>query len=80
MAEPMTIELLDGQVIVTATGEVHGNDHVDTKELARRVSACINACQGISTTELEQGIVEQMRSALTKVIPMLEQRVHHDAA
>lgn len=44
----------------------------DDAEHARRVRACLHACQGISTIELERGIIAEMRGALDVVLPLLE--------
>lgn len=61
-----------GQVVVTPAGEILGSDTEESRELARRVKACINACDGISTAELEQGIIADMCRVLGQVVPLLE--------
>lgn len=61
-----------GQVVVTPSGEILGSDTEESRELARRVKACINACDGISTAELEQGIIADMCRVLGQVVPLLE--------
>ncbi|MDX1966144.1 MAG: hypothetical protein SFV23_03130 [Planctomycetaceae bacterium] len=61
-----------GQVVVTLAGEILGSDTEESRELARRVKACINACDGISTAELEQGIIADMCRVLGQVVPLLE--------
>ncbi len=67
--------LLRGQVIVTLNGDIHGEDTAESRELSRRIKVCINACDGISTEELEQGIVHDMCRVLTQVAPLLEAKV-----
>ena len=73
--EPMP-NIVPGQIVVTPTGEILGVDTVESRELARRIKACINACEGITTDELEQGIVHDMCRVLNQVAPLLEERVH----
>ena len=38
------------------------------------IHACVNACEGISTEELEQGIVKDMRRVLAEVAPILYEK------
>ena len=59
------------RVIVTADGELYGEDTPETRELARRVQACINACEGIPTEELEKGVIKDMRRFIELVSPLL---------
>ena len=68
--------LFPGELIITAHGEIHGESTPASIELARRVKACLNACDGISTEELEAGIVHDMARVLRQVAPLLEERVH----
>jgi len=58
--------------VVSTDGELHGEDTAENREIARRIRACVNACEGISTEELEQGIIQDMRSALANVMPLLQ--------
>ncbi len=58
--------------LLTTENELYGEDTEENRELVRRVHACVNACQGISTEELEQGIIADMRRVLAEVIPVLE--------
>ena len=44
----------------------------ENAEHARRVRACLHACQGIETKELERGIIAEMRRALDTVLPLLQ--------
>lgn len=60
--------------VVTSQGELLGEDTPHNRELSRRVRACVNACAGISTEELEQGIVADMCRVLNDVVPVLEQQ------
>lgn len=41
-------------------------------ESLRRVQACLIACEGISTDDLEAGIIQEMRQTLRDVIPLLQ--------
>ncbi len=72
MTTDAVANLFSGHVIVTPAGEILGADSVESRELARRVKACINACEGISTEELEQGIVHDMCRVLGQVAPLLQ--------
>lgn len=60
--------------LLTAEGELHGEDSPDNREIVRRIHACVNACEGISTEELESGIVQDMRRVIAQVIPVLQGR------
>jgi len=59
--------------ILTMEGELHGEDSEENREIVRRIHACVNACDGISTEELEKGIVADMRRVLEQVVPVLQQ-------
>ena len=41
-------------------------------ESLRRVQACLIACEGITTEDLERGIIQEMRQTLKDVIPLLQ--------
>lgn len=60
--------------VINAEGELYGEDTPENRELVRRVHACVNACEGISTEELEQGVVQDMRRVISEVIPVLRHR------
>jgi hypothetical protein len=60
--------------IVTAEGEIHGEDTPENREAVRRIHACVNACEGLSTAELESGIVQDMQRVLADVVPLLARR------
>lgn len=62
------------KLVITPNGEIHGADTPENRELARRVHACVNACEGISTEELEANIIADMRRVLAGVVPLLEER------
>ena len=66
--------------IVTHEGSLHGEDTPENRELVRRIHACFNACEGISTEELEQGVVQDMRRVLKEVLPVLQCQVKGDRA
>ena len=57
--------------VVTAEGELHGEDSPENRELARRIRACVNACEGLSTDDLEAGVVTQMLKIVQTVGPLL---------
>lgn len=61
-----------GQLIITADGDLHGPDTPENRELARRIRACINACAGLSTEELEQGLIADLCRVLGQVAPLLQ--------
>lgn len=60
------------EFIVTTEGEVLGQDTPENREIVRRIHACVNACQDISTEELEKGIIGDMRKVLSEVVPFIE--------
>ncbi len=60
--------------VITAEGSVLGEDTAENREIVRRIHACVNACEGLSTEELENGIIQDMRRVISQVIPLLEQR------
>lgn len=71
------------RVIVTADGDVLAEDTPVNRDLSRRLLACVNACAGISTEDLESGVVADMRRVIENVAPLLrdkhgelERRVH----
>lgn len=61
--------------LLTMEGELHGEDTPENREIVRRIHACVNACEGISTEELETGIVQDMRRVIAGIIPILKARV-----
>lgn len=68
-------ETLSGpHFVLTQEGEVLGEDTAENRELVRRIHACVNACEGLSTEELEAGIVQDMSRVIGQVIPLLEER------
>lgn len=60
--------------LLTTEGELHGEDTPENREIVRRIHACVNACEGISTEELEKGIIADMRRVLAEVVPVLERQ------
>ena len=60
--------------LLTTEGELHGEDTEENREIVRRIHACVNACDGISTEELEKGIIADMRRVLAQVVPVLERQ------
>lgn len=66
--------------LLTTEGELHGEDTEENREIVRRIHACVHACEGISTEELEKGIVADMRRVLAQVVPVLEQHNNRKSA
>jgi hypothetical protein len=60
--------------VVNADGEICGEDLASNREIVRRIQACVNACEGLSTEELERGIIADMRRVLTDVVPLLQKQ------
>ncbi|MCA9040862.1 MAG: hypothetical protein KDA65_10980 [Planctomycetaceae bacterium] len=61
------------QFVVTMDGDIHGEDTPENREIVRRIHACWNACDGIPTAELENGIIQDMRNVISTMIPVLNQ-------
>lgn len=61
--------------VVTIAGEIHGEDTPENRDLVRRIHACVAACEGITTDELERGVVQDMRRVIGEVAPLLQARV-----
>jgi hypothetical protein len=59
--------------VVTADGDLHAEDTPQNREIARRVRACVNACAGITTEDLENGVVADMRRAIAGIAPLLRE-------
>ena len=60
--------------VISSEGELLGEDTPENQELVRRVVACVNACYGITTEELESGIIKDMRRVIAQTAPLLEER------
>lgn len=58
------------QFIVSMEGDIHGEDTAENREIVRRIHACVNACEGIATEELEKGIIQDMQRVLASVVPL----------
>jgi hypothetical protein len=58
--------------LLSHEGELHGEDSPANRDLVRRIHACVSACEGISTEELESGIVQDMQRVIAQVIPVLK--------
>ena len=72
---------------VSVTGDIYGEDTEENREIVRRIHACVNACEGISTEELEKGILQDMQRVIAQAVPLLaekkdslEQRIRQHAA
>jgi hypothetical protein len=63
---------LSAQLIITASGDLLGDDTPENRELARRVKACINACHGLTTEELERGVVQELCQTIRELEPLLK--------
>lgn len=59
------------EFVITADGELHGVDTPENREMVRRIRACVNACEGISTADLESNVVAQMVQIIQDVQPLL---------
>ncbi|QDT63658.1 hypothetical protein [Calycomorphotria hydatis] len=69
----MAADSVEGvHLVITPEGEIHGVDCDANRELVRRIQACVNACDGITTEELEQGIVDDMKNIINQVAPILK--------
>lgn len=73
MTDPRDIPYVP-MFILGVDGELHGIDTPGNRELVRRIQACVQACEGISTGELERGIVQDMQRVISQVAPLLEAR------
>jgi len=62
------------QLVITHEGDILGEDNPENREIVRRIHACLNACEGISTEELEQGIIADMCRVMGQVVPLLQQQ------
>lgn len=60
------------QFVVTMEGDIHGEDTPENREIVRRIHACWNACEGISTEELENNVIADMRSVIANIVPVLQ--------
>ncbi|MBX3452606.1 MAG: hypothetical protein KF777_23915 [Planctomycetaceae bacterium] len=60
--------------VLSTEGELLGVDTPANRDLVRRIEACVAACEGISTEELEAGIITQMRELLAQMVPVLQAR------
>lgn len=80
MLEPLSSMTDPEHLILTSSGEILGLDTPKNRELARRVKACLAACEGLATEELERGIIADMARVLSQVVPMLEDKLGARAA
>ena len=60
--------------VVSTEGDILGQDTPENREIVRRIHACVNACDGISTEELEKGILTDMQRVLSSVVPLLTEK------
>lgn len=51
--------------------EAEASANPDDAALLRRIQACVNACEGISTQELEEGVVQDMQRVIRDVAPII---------
>ena len=58
--------------VVSTDGSIHGEDTSENREIVRRIHACVNACEELSTEELENGIIQDMRRVIAEVVPVLQ--------
>lgn len=72
-ASQVVMELApSGQLIITAAGDLLGPDTPENQDLARRIRACINACNGLSTEDLENGLIQDLCRTVMQVAPLLQ--------
>lgn len=57
--------------VLSTEGELYGEDTPDNREIVRRIHACVAACEGISTDQLEKGIIRDMQRAIGEIAPLL---------
>ena len=70
--KPPAKQIFGPHFVLAADGSIHGEDTEEHRELVRRIHACMNACDGISTEELEAGIIKDICQALSEVVPVLQ--------
>jgi hypothetical protein len=58
--------------VISTDGNIQGEDTPENRDIARRIHACVNACDGISTEELESGVVREMRNMIAELVPVLQ--------
>ncbi len=61
-------------LLLTDEGELHGAPTAENQLLARRIQAALVACEGLSTEDLEAGVVKQMCQMMSHVLPLLQER------
>jgi hypothetical protein len=66
--------------VVTPDGDLFGRDDDAGRQIARRIHACFVACEGISTEDLEQGIIADMCRAIEAIHPLLQGQQRTEAA
>jgi hypothetical protein len=60
--------------LLTMNGDLEADDTSENREIVRRIHACVSACEGLTTQELENGIVRDMRRVIGQVVPLLEEK------
>jgi hypothetical protein len=80
MLEPLPSMTDPEHLILTTSGDILGMDTPRNREQARRIKACLAACEGIATEELERGLIADMARVLMQVVPMLEEKIASRAA
>lgn len=58
--------------VISTDGSILGEDTPENRDIARRIHACVNACDGISTEELESGVIHEMRTMIAELVPVLQ--------
>ena len=77
---PVTEVVEPPRFVLAADGELYGRDTPEGRELVRRIQACVAACEGISTEELERGVIVDMRRVIAQVVPLLRERTGRSEA
>jgi len=59
---------------ITVDGQLLGEDTEENRAITRRIRACVNACEELSTAELENGIIQDMRQVISSMAPLLAEK------
>ena len=57
--------------VVTSEGDLLGENTAENIEIVRRIRACVNACEGLTTADLENGIITQMTRLVSDLTPLI---------
>jgi thiamine phosphate synthase YjbQ (UPF0047 family) len=68
----MSVTTKSYKLILTTDGEVEVQNTPEMAEFVRRLSACVHACEGITTEELERGIIQDMQRVINEMVPLIQ--------